>query len=276
VPETQPKHAGGLGRAALAWLAAYAAFRLLTGVAQLPTEAPAALIAGANGVAAAASIGLPIGALAALAAAGLRLPALLQLGGLSLAAWIALAAAPAPGLGGVVSATLQDVGKIVGMGSLGLALAAGIREPHILFPAGLFAAFADFVVVRFGTVRRALSTEQGRAVVQAVSAQVPAVHASLSPLTIGPADFLFLGVFLGCAARFEMGLTRTALVLAAVLAISLLLVPVLGAVPALAPMALAFLAVNHRAFRLSREEAWGTLVVLLAAGGLFFAYFRFG
>jgi hypothetical protein len=109
--------------------------------------------------------------------------------------------------------------------------------------------------------------------VQAVSAKVPSVHPAIATLTIGPADFLFLGVFLACAARFEMGLKKNAVVLAGVLGLSLALVQVLPAIPALAPMSAAFVAVNWRKFRLTKQELISTAVVLAVMGGLFLAYF---
>lgn len=261
--------------AALVWLGAYALFRFTVGVLQLPLGTPDWVLLIANILVALGSIGLPIAGILALARLGVPWWRWLGLAVLGVALWIGLAAVtpPRPGLVLALSATMQDIGKIVGSAGLGLALARGIREPNILFPAGLFAAFADFVVVNFGTVKHALSSPKGQAVVKAVSAQVPSVHPKLAPLTIGPADFLFLGLFLGCAARFAMGDRRTAWVLALVLALSLVLVPLIGPVPALAPMSLAFVAVNWRHFRLSREELVGSIVVLVVAGGLFLGYF---
>jgi hypothetical protein len=189
------------------------------------------------------------------------------------ALWLGLAAVGGQGGMALVGGALQDVGKILAAVGVGLALAAGIKEPKLLLPAGAFAAFADFVVVKIGTVHQALSTSKGQALIQSVSAQVPTVHPSLRPLTIGPADFPFLGIFLACAARFEMGLRRTAWILAVVLAASLLLVPLVKAVPALAPMGIVFLAANWRHFRLTRQEIISTAVVLAVMGAPFVGYF---
>jgi hypothetical protein len=114
-------------------------------------------------------------------------------------------------------------------------------------------------------------------VVAAVSAQVPAVHPKLVPLTIGPADFLFLGIFLACAVKFDLGLRRNVFILAGVLAASLVVIQLdlLSALPALAPMSIAFVARNWRRFRLSREEIISTAVVIVLAGALFLGYFLF-
>lgn len=261
--------------AALTWLLAYLLFRLCIGVVRLPAETPPTAILLASGLVALGSIGLPIAALGAFAMRrrGVGVSLLVALTGL--AAWLGLAAVTPPQADLVTAAclALQDGAKVTAAGALGVALAGVIREPNILLPAGLFAAMADFIVVNFGTVKHALSSSRGQEVVKAVSAQVPSVHPSLAPLTIGPADFLFLGIFLACAARFGGGVRRTGWALAVVLGLSLALVPVIGAVPALAPMSLAFLAVNWRMFRLTRQELIGSVVAVLAAGGLFLGYF---
>src|SRR5262249_32057677 len=142
-----------------------------------------------------------------------------------------------------------------------------------LVPAGAFAAFADFVVGKFGAVHHALSTAKGQALVQAGSAKVPSVHASIPPLTLRPADLLLLRLFLASAARLALGRRRSAWALALVLTASLVAVRFTGAIPALAPMAVTFLAVNWNRFRLSREEVLGSALVLLVAGGAFLGYF---
>jgi hypothetical protein len=255
---------------------AYAAFRLLAGVIRLPEGTPGALLLAAHAVVTLAAIGLPIWGISTLART--RVPAWkwMLLAAIGVAVWIGLGLVmrATPSVLQPASFTLQDLGKILGAAGLGLALARGVPEPNILFPAGLFAAFADFVVVKYGTVSHALSSPAGRALVQSVSAQVPSVAPGISPLTIGPADFLFLGIFLGCAARFGMGMAATCWTLSLVLGLSLLLVPVIGAVPALAPMSLAFVAVNWRSFRLTRQELVGSILVLVVTGALFFAYFK--
>lgn len=262
---------GSWARAA-AVLGAYLVFRWTLGVVRLPHATPAALLFVAACVSAAGAIGLPILGIAELVRRRISVLGALALVVAGLGLWFGTAAI-GRGWGAPVAGALQDLGKILAASGLGIALAAGIKEPNILLPAGVFAAFADFVVVNFGTVKHALSSSKGQQLVQAVSAQVPAVHARLPMLTIGPADFLFLGIFLACAARFEMGLSKTAAVLAAVLALSLILVPIIGPIPALAPMSIAFVVVNWRHFRLTRQEIVSTFAVLGVMGLLFVGYF---
>lgn len=260
-------------------LAAYALFRVALEWIRLPAGTPGGALVLASAVVALGSIGLPILVIAALAAVrpSGRVTVLTALAGLAL--WLAAVAgaATAGAWFAPLGATLQDVGKVLAAGGLGAALGRLIREPNILAPAGVFAAFADFVVVNFGTVHRALQTEKGQAMVAAVSASIPAIHPRLTTLTIGPADFLFLGLFLVCAARFQMGLRKNVVLLSVVLAVSLVAVQadVIKAMPALAPMSLAFVIANLRCFRLSRQEVISTFVVIVLAGGLFLGYFLF-
>lgn len=260
-------------------LAAYALFRGALELIRLPHGTPPLMLALASGVVALGSIGLPILVIATLVAGKPRAGITLLVAVAGLALWFgAVAAAPVFGRGFLPLAwTLQDVGKVLAAGGVGAALGRAIREPNILAPAGVFAAFADFVVVNFGTVHRALQTEKGQAMVAAVSAAIPAIHPRLTPLSIGPADFLFLGLFLMCAARFGMGLWKNGILLSVVLAASLLAVQadVVRAMPALAPMSIAFVAANWRSFRLSRQEVISTFVVIGLAGALFLGYFLF-
>ena len=255
-------------------IAAYSAFRFTLSVLRLPIGTPDWVLAVASLVTAVGAIALPIWAIASLTRA-LSAPAqsvLVAVAGLAL--WLGLLQLrPSPTLAPVL-ATAMDLGKILAASGLGMALAAALKEPNILLPAGLFAAFADFIVVTIGTVKQAQSTEQGQKLLEAVSAKAPAVHAKLPTLTIGPADFLFLGVFLACVLRFDLGLRRNAIALAVVLAGSLLLVVLANiSVPALAPMSITFIAMNWRKFKLSKQEIVSTFVVLGLVGALFVGYF---
>lgn len=260
-------------------LAAYAAFRWGLGVIRLPLGTPGPLLLVAFVVVALGSIGLPIAVIAELARARISGKTGVLVAAVGLALWFGLVAVLRGTPSGLLplSATLQDLGKVLAAGGLGIALGTVIREPNILVPAGVFAAFADFVVVNFGTVHKALQSQKGQAVVAAVSAKVPAVHPKLVPLTIGPADFLFLGLFLICAVKFDMGLRRNGTALALVLAASLVVIQLdlLAALPALAPMSITFVVLNWRKFRLSREEIISTAVVIVLAGALFLGYFLF-
>lgn len=246
-------------------LAGYIGFRLIAPAVPLPEHLPQPVLLLLMLASALAGIGFPVLAMLGLARlmhGYLRPLGLMAVGGL---AWLLLASLPAA----------ADTGKILLAGGAGILLARLLREPNILLPALVFAAFADFVVVRWGTVHQALrpGNEAGQKLVKSISAEVPRLHPSLPLLTIGPADFLFIGLLLAAAVRFALAPRATAWSFVLVLTVSLALVPFLGAVPALAPMAVAFLAVNWRNLRLTKAEIGASAVVLLAAGGLFWAFF---
>ena len=264
--------------AALACLG-YLFFRWALVWTHLPLRTPVLVLLLASGVVAAGSLGLPIAGIAAIVRT--RKPnwtAFLALSGL--AVWLLLTLAVSrhwlTQLQYVLLSPVRDLGMIVTVAGFGILMASRLKELNILVPIGMFATFADFVVVHYGTVHRALSTTKGQQMLQSVSAKVPSVHPGIPLLTIGPADFLFLGVFLACADRFGLGVRRNALWFTVILTLSLLLVAITGwPVPALAPMSLTLLALNWRRFRLTRDEWISTGAVLVLIGALFLGYFLF-
>jgi len=182
--------------------------------------------------------------------------------------WILHAAAPAR----LVLQTLRELFFILAAVGLGSLVAYGIRDRNILLPAAVFAAFADYVVVNYGLVHWALTTPgKGQRALNAMSAQVPSLHPGLPVLTVGFADFLFLSIFFACVYRFRLRLRETFIAFFLLLSLSFWVVIRYGAaVPALAPMALGFVAANFRCFKLSREEmqamAAAAAIVLIATG----------
>jgi hypothetical protein len=180
---------------------------------------------------------------------------------------IAHAAAPAL----LVLHTLRELFFILAAVGLGSLVAYGIRDRNILLPAAVFAAFADYIVVNYGLVHWALTTPgKGQRALNAMSAHVPSLHPGLPVLTVGFADFLFLSIFFACVFRFHLRLRETFIAFFLLLSLSFWVVIRYGAaVPALAPMALGFVAANFKCFKLSREEmqamAAAAAIVLIAA-----------
>jgi hypothetical protein len=176
------------------------------------------------------------------------------------------------GLGAVALNSGEALFWIMATVGLGVLLASALREPNILLPAAVFAAFADYFVVHFGTVHHALKSAAGQHLVRTVSAKVPTLP-GLPVLTVGPADFVFLAFFLACVYRFDLDLKRTLVLLGVLLTFSLFFVTLLGApVPALVPMAFAFVVANFRRFKLSRSEmqAMGAAAVIVGVVALMF------
>jgi hypothetical protein len=153
---------------------------------------------------------------------------------------------------------------------VGSAIGRIIKHPNTLLAAAGFAAFFDMVVVTVGPVRALLETRSPLISAVSVGAGAAASPGSwggrtvqlLSSVTIGPADVLFIAVFLSsvaCLARhptFQLKSERSTFwwmfgfLVTAIVAVQL----GVRAVPALAPMAAAILVANMRYAAFTRQE----------------------
>lgn len=153
---------------------------------------------------------------------------------------------------------------------VGAAIGRIIKHPNTLLAAAGFAAFFDMVVVSVGPVRALLETRSpliSAVSVGAGSAASPGGWGGrtvqlISSVTIGPADVLFIAVFLSsiaCLARhptFQLKSERSSFwwmygfLLMALIAVQL----GVRAVPALAPMAAAVLVANVRYAAFTKQE----------------------
>jgi len=165
---------------------------------------------------------------------------------------------------------------------LGATLAKLIREKNLLAPVIPFAAMVDMLTVLTpgGFVKQVM--EKAPEVAEKASVAVmaapnaPEATARLTPIAIiGVGDFIFLALYAACLIRFGLRVRATLIGLFVALWVYLALVlwvlPALGIaprLPALVPMALVTLALNWRAFQLSRQEAVASVVVIALALGL--------
>jgi hypothetical protein len=148
---------------------------------------------------------------------------------------------------------------------IGSLISFAIKETAVLLPVLLVSGLVDYWGVYFGTTHHFV--QHAPKIVEKVSAKVP----SLSfgglppvPLTIGPGDFVFLGIFFACLYRFRLNVEKTFWYFAVLLLISLVIVYATPLpIPGLVPMAIAMIAVNGKAFKLSRAEIFATLYVVL-------------
>jgi hypothetical protein len=157
----------------------------------------------------------------------------------------------------------------------GAAIGRVIRHPNTLLAGAGFAVFFDIVVVTMGTVavllRNAPHVIAGASVGGGVAPVVPPAPGRplppppLSWVTIGPADVLFLALFLAAVTRLGLSERATLAWMYGLLAAALVLVELQGwPVPALAPMGVAVLLANARHARFTRDEK-----VALVYGGAF-------
>lgn len=176
---------------------------------------------------------------------------------------------------------------------VGAAIGRIIRHPNTLLAGAAVAIFFDVVVVTMGTVAQLLQSNSKLIAAVSVGAG-PSAPASplvksiplLSGVTIGPADVLFLALFLASVAQmprlkpeWNLSLTRTVGWMYGLLFLALVLVELFGLpVPALVPMGVAVLIANGRHAAFSRQEKrdlWiGAAFALCCAVGIV-AYGKF-
>ncbi len=266
------------------WLAIYLTLQVVAGFLSLPAGAPVWLMDSVLLASAALFMFISLAVCASLTNVVRRpAPAATMLGvgaaGWALAAILGPLPPNPPDISGPGPAALllhlaDELFRIIATVGIGILMAAAIRERNILLPAAVFAAFADYFMVNFGTVHLALKTTAGQHLVHAMSAKVPMMR-GMPVLTVGPADFVFMAFFFACVFRFDLYFKRTFAALFLLLTFSLFFVVRVGPIPALAPMALGFVLVNFRRFKLAPQEiqamvAAGAIVVIIAIGIIFY------
>jgi hypothetical protein len=210
-------------------------------------------------------------------------------GGLALQAVCVLALRPVLPETGVVAVLVSALGQFglaVWCLGLGAGVAQAVKDKNLLVPMATFLAGFDVYLVFNPTAPTATILSQAPQVFSSVAMSVPAARpatvapqaAEIVPMAyVGPADLIFVGVFLVCLYRFGMRVRETALWLVPVLVVylALVLAPIgLTGLPALVPIGATVLAVNAREFKMTgQEKAASWLVALvalaLAAYGLF-------
>jgi hypothetical protein len=191
-----------------------------------------------------------------------------------------------PSLLSAICFQLSQVGLLTWCLGLGAAVACIIKDRNLLLPIAFFlAAFDVFLVLTPLGFTQAIIKANPK-LLASIAYTVPKVVAQPHPTTgplrpyafIGPADFLFLGMFFVALHRFGMR-TRETLwfivpTLLAYLAVVIFLGDVhlgrlsLGALPALLPIGAVVIAVNFREWKLNQEERLSTAVIGLLAIGL--------
>ena len=178
-------------------------------------------------------------------------------------------ALPETGVLSVLVSALGQFGLTVWCLGLGAGVAQAVKDKNLLVPMATFLAGFDVYLVFNPQAPTAKILSQAPQVFNSVAMSVPSARpttaapqaAEIVPLAfVGPADLIFVGVFLVCLYRFGMRVRETALWLAPVLVVYLVLV--------LAPIGATVLAVNAREFKMSGQERAASWIVALFAAGL--------
>jgi hypothetical protein len=167
------------------------------------------------------------------------------------------------------AAALGSAGQIAVVlwaGSVGALVAMMFKDRNLVVPAAIMLAAIDFVIVLApaGIVHKALQSDQGRRVFEAVAYKVPSLGHLQPAAFIGPADFLFVAMFFVVINRFEMKKSATLIAVAVALIAYLLIVLMFGqrtfagisltALPALVPIGVAVLIANRSEFKMNQQE----------------------
>lgn len=163
----------------------------------------------------------------------------------------------------------------VGLGAL---LATLIKDKNLLIPITICLCLLDVFLVFAPNGITRIIMEKAPQVLPTVGASIPKIQTTVTSApvgqfaTIGPADFVFLGMLFIALFRFKLRTRQTLLVLIPTVLVYLVLAAIFGAVPLLPPIVLTVLAVNIREFKLTRDEWISTGVV----GAIFLGLLVYG
>ena len=172
----------------------------------------------------------------------------------------------------------SQVGLPIWCSGLGAMIATGVKDRNILIPISIFLiGFDTFLDLSpQGTVKKQLV--QSPELFQRMASQLPAfsgapANGHVAPgAYVGPADFVFLAMFMIALYRFELKAKETAKLVIPVLLVYMLVVIVGGiALPALVPIGICVLIVNVREFKLTKDEKQSTIGLSIVVG-LLLAY----
>jgi hypothetical protein len=159
--------------------------------------------------------------------------------------------------------------------ALGFLVAGLVKDRNLLPPIAMVLATVDILAVfaPVGTVKIAMHSEKIRPIFDAVAIQVPKAGTALPMAQMGPADFLFLGMFFYAIFKFGMRAKETLYWVIPALAIYLSIVIFwgdkqlfglpLGTLPALVPIGAAVVIANRDQFSMSKQEKAMTYAVLV-------------
>jgi hypothetical protein len=161
----------------------------------------------------------------------------------------------------------------VGLGAL---LALFLKDKNLLLPVSIFLALFDVFLVFTPVGFVQVLMKKAPNLLPAMAHRIPQVATTQQETGVpvgtfahvGPADFLFLGMFFVALYRFEMRTSATFKWLLVALAIYLPLVLVVGPVPLLVPIGLTVLLVNIREFKMTLEEKVSTAVIAAIGIGI--------
>lgn len=161
-----------------------------------------------------------------------------------------------------------QAGLILWTAGLGALLALKVKDKNILIPVSIFlVAFDIFLVFTPNSPMQKLMQANPQ-YLSTIAYKMPQAG-SVSPFAfIGPADFLFMGMFFVALYRFKMETTKTARWMIVAILAYLGLSFFTHSLPLMVPIGLTVLIVNWKHFKLTKEEIGSTAVIAVICAGL--------
>jgi hypothetical protein len=235
---------------------------------------PLSWLSGANIVVTVVFVALPIFIIAA--AARLNWPPVVSIG----TCVVCLAAvAFLRGNGALIDGVVQ-IARFGWPAAIGFLITGLIKDKNLLLPIAIVLATVDILAVfaPAGTVQQGLESPTIRPIFDAMAYQVPEAGTAQPLAQMGPADPLFIAMFLYAIRRFKMRFKQTLLWMIPALAVYLWIVLAygdrtlwgfsLGMLPALVPVGLVVALVNAKEFKMSKQESMMTIGVATLCVGL--------
>ncbi len=176
---------------------------------------------------------------------------------------------------------IGQIGMPIWCVGLGATVATMIKERNMLIPVSVFLVCYDIFLVLSPMGWTGKIARNAPQIIGAVAAQVPqlTVHAERGVVAAGqyagPADFVFLAMFLIALYRFKMRADQTMRVVIPVLIAYMFVVQWTRVpLPALVPIGLCVMIVNWREFKLSKDELASTVVLAVVCVGVLVWIFR--
>lgn len=196
--------------------------------------------------------------------------------GLAIQFFVPMLSPGGPGFLSILISAIAQQGLPMWTVGLGAGLALLLKDKNMLLPVAIFLALFDIFLVftPVGFVQQLMKSHPK--LLPAMAHQIPQIATKPQETGvpvgtfayIGPADFLFMGMFFVAVFRFGMRSKETFRWLLFALALYIPLALLLGPVPLLVPIGLAVLIVNLREFKMNTEEKLSTAIVAAIGIGI--------
>lgn len=174
-------------------------------------------------------------------------------------------------IGQGAAVALSQAGLICWCVGIGALITTMLKDRNLLIPVSIFLALFDLYAVFTPSGPVQVLMRKAPQLLPSIAYQAPSVASTAStaprgapvlPLAfVGPADFLFMGMFFVAVFRFGLRSGETFRWMLVALAAWICLSPLLGEMPLLVPIGLSVLLVNLREFKLNKEEWTSTAVI---------------